>query len=261
MSLLKKKQKKNNSLAIFATAAFGLQIIVILGLIVQGMTIRQLSLRKPLNFVELVNGERVTIDEKKTQDPEVIRQFIIKTMELMFNWTGNLPPQTLEEVANPKPDPGITIIKPEGGSAKVTTGSWIASFSLSEDFRKGFLSKLAEITPPEVFSDNPTQTISAQLKLKRVTAPEQIDVGKWRVGIVADLIQQKRADGRKIVIPFNKDILIQTIDYFPYPLPQQMTDLQQAIYSVRSEQLEIYEIRNLCLLDNDSSSDEPFKQC
>lgn len=261
MSLLQKKQKSKNPLTIFAIAATGLQLLVILFLIIQGITIRQLSLRKPLNFVELVDGQRVTIDEDLTRDTEVIRQFIIKTMELMFNWSGTLPPQTLEEVSNPKSDPGIPITMLQGGSAKVTTSGWIASFALSEDFRKGFLSKIAEITPPEVFSKNPNQTISAQLKIKRVEPPENIAPGKWRVGIVADLIQQKHEDGRKIIIPFNKDILVRAIDYFPYPLAEQMTDLQRVIHSIRAEQLEIYEIRNLCLLDNNNSNNDPFKQC
>jgi hypothetical protein len=67
---------------------------------------------------------------------------------------------------------------------------------------------------------------------------------------VADLIQRKRGDGSKIITPFNKDLLVRATDYFSYPLPDQMTDLQGAIYAIRSSKMEIYEIRNLCLMDN-----------
>jgi hypothetical protein len=110
------------------------------------------------------------------------------------------------------------------------------------------------MTPPEVFLNSPNQAISAQLIIKRLDPPEKIAPGKWRVGLVADLIQKNREDGRKIITPFNKDLLVRATDYFPYPLPDNTTDLQEAIYSMRSNKLEIYEIRNLCLLDDSNKS-------
>ena len=126
----------------------------------------------------------------------------------------------------------------------------MASFGLSEDFRKGFLSEIATITPREVFSSSPAQKITAQLIIKRVNQPQLIAAGKWRVDIVADLIQTRQADGRKIIIPFNKALLVRAVDYFPYALIDDLTDLQKVIYQVRANRLEIYEIRKLNLLDN-----------
>lgn len=252
--LTRKKEQKTSPLTIFAIATFSLHLLVLLIFLWQGLKIRQLSLRKPPNFVQTIDGQPMSNIDDLARDPQVIREFVSKTMTSMFNWSGNLPAQTIEEVAKPKPDPGILVRTPNGGSQKVTTSSWIASFALSEDFRKGFLSVVAEMTPPETFASNPNQTMSAQLIIKRVYPPVQIAPGQWRVGMVADLIQKKQVDGQKLITPFNKDLLVRAVDYFPYPLLANSTDLQKAIYSSRTDKLEIYEIRNLCLIDNYSNN-------
>ncbi|MCP6761721.1 MAG: hypothetical protein NHB32_23920 [Fischerella sp. CENA71] len=260
--LLEKKQRTVSLLTTFAIATFGLQLLALFLLAFQGLKIRQLSLRKPASFVQLINGQAITVNDDLERDPEVIRQFVSKSMTSMFNWSGKLPPQNVEEVTKPKPDLGIFIPTPEGNSKKVSTSSWIASFAISEDFRKGFLSEIAAMTPPEVFANNSSQAINAQIVIKRVYPPQKIKPGKWRVGLVADLIQTKKSDGRKVIIPFNKDLLVQAVDYFPYPLDDTSSVLQKAIYSMRSEKLEIYEIRNLCLLDQyNSLSQEQLRQC
>ncbi|MEA5514812.1 hypothetical protein [Nodularia sp. UHCC 0506] len=247
-NLLQKRKPTGNVLTIFAIATFSLHLTVLFLFILQGLNIRQLSLRKPPNFVQMIDGQPITAVDDLAREPEAIRQFISKTMTAMFNWSGTLPPQTIEEAAKPQPDPGIQVRTPEDGNQKVTTSSWVASFAISEDFRKGFLSAIAQMTPPEVFSNNPSQVISAELVIQRVYPPEQIAPGKWRVGMVADLIQKKQDDDRKIITPFNKDFLVRAVDYFPYPLANYTTDIQKAIYSNRVDKLEIYEIRNLCLL-------------
>ncbi|BAU08369.1 hypothetical protein [Fischerella sp. NIES-3754] len=260
--LLEKKQRTVNLLTTFAIATLGLQILALLFLTFQGLKIRQLSLRKPAAFVQLIAGQPITVTDDLARDPEAIRQFVSKSMTSMFNWSGKLPAQNVEEVSKPKPDLGILIPTSQGISKKVTTSSWIASFAISEDFRKGFLREIAAMTPPEVFSNNSSQAITAQIAIKRVYPPQKISPGKWRVGLVADLIQTKKSDGRRIITPFNKDVLVQAVDYFPYPLDDTTSVLQKAIYGIRSEKLEIYEIRNLCLLDQyNNLSQEQLQQC
>ena len=248
--LLEQQQRPINSLTIFAIAAFGLHFLVLLFLVIQGIKIRQLSQRKPPNFVQLIDGKKIVIKDNLARDPVAIKKFVGNIMTLMFNWSGTLPPQTISDRVAPLRDRGILISTPQGGNNKVTTNSWVASFALSEDFRRGFLREIAAITPPEVFINDDQQGLSAELMIKRIDLPEKIASGKWRVGLVADLIQRKREDGSKIITPFNKDILVRATDYFSYPLPDQMTDLQGAIYAIRSSKMEIYEIRNLCLMDN-----------
>jgi hypothetical protein len=263
VNLLKKRQQKatGSVLTTFAIATFSLQILVLLLFIIQGLNIRQLSLRKPPNFVQMIDGQSVGAIDDLERDPETIRRFISKTMVAMFNWSGNLPPQSIEEVAKPKPDRGIQVRTLKGGNRNVTTSTWIASFAVSEDFRKGLLSAIAELTPPEVFANNASQNITGQLIIKRLYPPEKIGPGKWRVGMVADLIQTKRSDNRRRVTPFNKDLLVRAIDYYPYPLSKNSTDLQKAIYNTRTDKLEIYEIRNLCLLDEYGTQQDKTTQC
>src|SRR5579883_881408 len=259
--LLEKRKRTISLLSTFAIATLGLHVFILLLLIFQGLTIRKLSLQKSPTFVQLVDGKPVTVTDDIERQTEDIRQFVSKTMTAMFDWSGTLPPQSIEQVTNPTLDPGINITTPQG-SKKVTTSSWIASFALSEDFRKGFLAQIADMTPPEVFNNNSNQAISAQLVIKRVYPPVKIAPGKWEVGMVANLIQKKRSEDKKIIIPFNKDFLIRSVDTFVYPLADTATDLQKAIYSIRNAKMEIYEVRNLCLLDEyEKPNEEQFPVC
>ena len=261
MSLLQQKKKSISLLSLLAIAGLALHALALLILIIQGIRIRQLSLRQPANFVQLIAGQRPQSEDPLLREPESIRQFVNQTMTLMFNWSGMLPAQSLEEVDKPQRDQGLFIPTPQGGNQKISTNSWVASFALSEDFRKGFLKEIAAMTPPEVFASSPAQKMSAQLQIKRIDPPQSIGTGKWRVGIVADLIQTRQSNGQKLIVPFNKDLLVRAIDYFPYSSPRDLTDLQKAIYNMRIDQLEIYEIRNLCLLDNNSRQSGEVGSC
>jgi hypothetical protein len=254
VNLLKNKPQRTLSvLTIFVFVTLSLETLILFLLFLQGTHILQLSRRKPPNFVQLVNGKQATVTDNLARDPEAIRQFISKIMLSMFNWSGNLPPQTIDEANQPKPDLGILIVTTQGSRQRINTTSWIAGFALSEDFRKGFLSQIADLTPPEIFSRTPSQAMSAKLTIKRIYQPEEISPGQWRVGMIADITQKRLSDNRKVITPFNKDILVRAIDSFTEPLANSASDLQKAIYSVRNDKLEIYEIRDLCLLDEDTN--------
>ena len=259
--LLEKRKQKGNLLVTLAVATFGLHLLTLLILIIQGLTIRQLSVKKIPSFVQLVDGKPVNNRDELQRKPEAIEEFVSKTMISMFNWSGKLPAQNINQATNPEKDLGISIKTPRSGSKKVTTSSWISSFGLSEDFRKSFLSTVAELTPPEVFSSNSDRAILAELNITRIYPPQQIEPGKWKLGIVANLVQ-KRGSDNKIITPFNKDIFVQAVDSFDYPITQNLTDLQKAIYATRSNKLEIYEIRELCLTDKyDNLATDGFNHC
>ena len=259
--LLKKRKRKGNLFVTLAVATFGLHLLTLLLLIVQGLTIRQLSLKKSPTFVQLVDGKPMDNTSGLQRKPEAIEEFVSKTMISMFNWSGKLPAQNVSQATITKKDLGISIRTLRGGSKKVTTSSWVSSFAFSEDFRKGFLSTVAELTPPEVFSNNSDRAILAELNITRLYPPQQIEPGKWKVGMVANLVQ-KRGSENKIITPFNKDIFIRAVDTFDYPIKQNLTDLQKAIYKTRSDKLEIYEIRELCLTDKyDNLATDGFNRC
>lgn len=259
--LLQKRKEGRNILSTFAIATLGLHLFTLLFLIFQGFTIRQLSFKQSPTFTQLVDGRPApTAPDNLERDPEAIRDFVSKMMELMFNWSGTLPPQNIEQATRLTLDSGI-VVKTKGGSRKVATSSWVASFAISEDFRGEFLAKIAEITPPEVFSTNLKQGIAAQLIIKRIDPPVKIEQGKWRVGMVADLVQVRRADSNRIITPFNKDFIVRAVDTFEYPLPNETTELQRAVYSIRAQKLEIMKIRELCLTDKYNVPEDNLNRC
>ncbi len=258
---LPEKKTTVNLLTVFAFVTFGLQILVLLVLLVQGLTIRNLNSRKPPNFVQLDDATSKT--NNFDQQPEAIRQFVSQTMAGMFNWTGALPAITIEDATNPKPDKGISIITPEGATKKVPTTSWVSSFAISEDFRQGFLGQIAEMAPAELFTKNLNQEITTKLLIQRAYPPQKIAPNRWKVGLVANIVQIRRADNKRVLIPFNKDFLVRTIDSFEHPLANtnNISDLQKAIYNLRAQKLEIYEINNLCLTDAYDNQNSQSNRC
>jgi hypothetical protein len=55
---------------------------------------------------------------------------------------------------------------------------------------------------------------------------------------------------------------VRAVDYFANPQAENSTTLQKAIDIIRTDKLEIYEIRNLCLIDNyNNLNEEQLKQC
>jgi hypothetical protein len=260
--LLQERKSAVNLLTIFTIFTFSLHFVTIIFLLFQGLRIYEVSHKKPLTLVQLVDGKTTPQTNTLEREPEDVRQFVSKTMAAMFNWSGTLPPGSIEDVTNPKPDAGIVINTPQGFSKRVSTSSWVASFALSEDFRQGFLAQIADMTPLEVFSKNTNQSLTAQLDIQRVYPPEQIAPGQWRVGMVGNIVQVRRADNKKLLTPFNKDFLVRAVDSFEYPLPNNITPLQKAVYSVRAQNLEIYEVSDLCLNNAyDSSSDTSLQRC
>ncbi|QDL07834.1 hypothetical protein DP113_07855 [Brasilonema octagenarum UFV-E1] len=260
--LLQEKKSSVNLLTLFAIFTFSLHLLAAIFLLFEGLRIYGLIHKKPLTFVQLVDGKVVSQTDTLEREPEVIRQFVAKTMAATFNWSGTLPAATVEEATNPKTDAGIPVKTLQGLTKKVSTSSWVASFALSEDFRGGFLAQIADMTPLEIFSQNNKQALTGQLVIQRVYPPEKIAPGQWRVGMVANIVQVRRTDNKKLLTPFNKDFLVRTVDSYGHPLSNGLTPLQKAVYSVRAQKLEIYEVSDFCLTNGyDSSSKSQSQRC
>jgi hypothetical protein len=258
--ILPKQKKQINFLQILAIITLAFHVFTLFFIIYQGLLIRNLTNRKPPTFIELINGKPVTSNNILERNPEAIRQFVITTMTAMFNWSGTLPPQNIEDATNPKPDLGITVKTPQGYNKKIASSSWVAGFALSEDFRQGFIAQIADMTPSDIFIRNTNnQRITGQLLIQRVYPPENIAPGKWRVGIVANIVQQ-RSDNKKTITPLNKDFLVRAVDAYEHPLIQEITPLQKAVYRLRMQKLEIYNITDLCLNDTSSRCQQIFHQ-
>ncbi|MGF1676512.1 MAG: hypothetical protein ACFCUV_22955, partial [Rivularia sp. (in: cyanobacteria)] len=105
--LLEKRKRKINPLVTIAVITFGLHLLTLLLLIIQGLTIRQLSVQKTPTFVQLIDGKAVNNSDLQRK-PEVIQEFVSKTMISMFNWSGKLPMQNINQATNPQKDLGIS---------------------------------------------------------------------------------------------------------------------------------------------------------
>jgi hypothetical protein len=230
-----------DTLALFTVGTFGLHIITFFVLFLLYSSYSQLSKKAPPSLVQLEMGKSIKVAPigSLERTPQVILHFVSDTMTLMMNWSGTLPPTTVEEATKPKPDPGIDVRSLNNGRGKVTFSAWQASHALSEDFRKEFLQIIAEITPPGVFKGT-TQVVLVPLSIQ---PPIKIAEGKWKIKMVANLTIFDQGNNLGEVIPFNKEIFVQAVE--APELSTTIDGLAAAIYQVRASGLEIYAIRDL----------------
>ncbi len=186
---------------------------------------------------EVLEAEALAYGEHSN---ESIKTWIAQTMYGLYDWRGILPPQSADEVGAPKRDPGNPI-ELENGERKVTSATWDTSWRLTEDFRKPFLRKMANLTPQEVFS-NPG-SFQASLVPRLVGVPERIGKGEWKVDYIGFLVLLSDGDNVGEAIAINKRIYIRHVD--TPPLPEGATEMQKTIYQARKDELEIYQIQDI----------------
>lgn len=240
------KIPKTEVMPLFVLGTGVLQVFILCLLLLGGAWLSRLSRKPPPSLVQLVDGRVVRVAPMESFDrtPETIKHFVGQTMALMFNWSGTLPPVSEPGQKNvPKSDPGVPIKTESIGSGgdKVTTASWEASFALSESFRPEFLQKLATLTPRSIFSGG-TQVM---LMVTHLSEPQQLQPGKWKTKMVANLLTFDQGDNTGKAIPFNKDVYVRSIDTPLLPLPNGVSSLHQTAYQIRQAGLEIYAIRDL----------------
>jgi hypothetical protein len=228
---------QRDTLGIFVVVSISLQGLVLLVAILLYGSFNRLANKPPPSLVQLANGQTVAAAplDHKQRSPEVIKRFTKDTLTSLMSWSGELP--SPDGTAKTIPDAGIELNNARG---KVTTPAWEASFALSEDFRKEFLLKLADLTPPSVFGGT-TKVVLVPLDIQ---APIKIDEGKWKVVIVANLIilsQNNLGD----VIPFNKEIFLSAVEAPNYKDFTSSDEMATIIARVRASGLEIYAIRDL----------------
>ncbi|NJO64985.1 MAG: hypothetical protein HC836_44800 [Richelia sp. RM2_1_2] len=236
-----KKFSTGDTLALFAVGTFGLHLITFFLLILLYGSYSQLNQKPPPSLVQLETGKAVKVAPlgNTERTPQVVSRFVSDTMILMMNWSGTLPPITVEENAEPLQDKGVDMVERGARGNKVTSGAWQASYALSEDFRKEFLQKLASMTPQGVFKGT-TQVVLIPLSIQ---SPTKIEEGKWKVKMIANLNVFDQTNNLGEVIPFNKEIFVRAV--VAPSSPVNTSDLAALIYQVRASGLEIYAMRDL----------------
>ncbi len=233
---------ETDSLGFLMLVSVALSSISVIGVIALFFSYNGLANKPMPALVQLANGKTIKVATMNDNDrtPQVIRDFVSLTMTRMMSWTGALPPETPEDLTNPKLDPGVLVPTKDGQSLKVPTIAWRNSFSLSNDFQNPFLQELAKLAT-KIMSGGQAVT---RLELLNIGDPIQIQTGAWRVPIVANITILRKGQSLPERVAFNKDVLVKTV-----PVPPILENgttaektLSQLIAEGKSAGIEIYAI-------------------
>jgi hypothetical protein len=229
-----------NLMAICALVSIGfsgltllLQILLVGGVVVIA--------RKPApSLVQLNDGQAIKVQAVGSQErsADVVQRFATDSLIMLMSWTNELPST---DGGQKTIDPGA-IVKTKQGERRITTSAFQSSFTFSDDLREELVKILADMTPLEVFKGD----IKTTLKFQHVTVPTALGNGKWKINVVATLIQYQRGRGDTIKIPFNKELIIQAIDTPALPKAGKFSnELEAVVYSIRQAGLEITSMKDI----------------
>jgi hypothetical protein len=240
------KTSSGNLLTLFVLATLGLQGLLFLQTTFNTLWIAKLARQPAPTLVQLVDGRSIQVGAETSlyRSPQAIQYFVSQIATMLFSASGTVEgaPAVSQKDLKPKLDTGVELTGSSfRGKRRVTTAALEASFALSEDFRSTFLPELAEITPVGVFSGT-TQTV---LVINYLSEPEPIEVGKWKLKMIANLYIFTGGDRIGKAVPVNKDIYVRAVYVTPQPLPESATETQRAVYNTRAAGLEIYRFGDL----------------
>jgi hypothetical protein len=212
-------KNQTNIIPLFAIGTFGLHLLTLLLLMFHGGMLQQVKRKSvPQALVQLEDGRVITADAKSSwqRDRETIRRFVGEAMTLMFTWS---------------PKQSSTVV-------------WdISSDLLRNDFRREFADNFNNFE-----LESPQQNV---LVIQKISQPEVISDGKWKVELEASRLIFSRGDNLGKSVPFNKQILVETKDEIT-PLPRFSTPLNLAVYRLGEAKMQIY---NICDIEDKTCSD------
>ncbi|MGB6298634.1 MAG: hypothetical protein WBF90_20965 [Rivularia sp. (in: cyanobacteria)] len=212
-------KNQTNIIPLFAIGTFSLHLLTLLLLMFHGGMLQQVKRKSvPQALVQLEDGRVITADAKSSwqRDRETIRRFVGEAMTLMFTWS---------------PKQSSTVV-------------WdISSDLLRNDFRREFAGNFNNFE-----LESPQQNV---LVIQKISQPEVISDGKWKVELEASRLIFSRGDNLGKSVPFNKQILVETKDEIT-PLPRFSTPLNLAVYRLGEAKMQIY---NICDIEDKTCSD------
>ena len=216
MQTLNSDKNQTNIVPLFAIGTFGLHLITLLLLMFHGGMLQQVKRKSvPQILVQLEDGRVITADAKSSweRDRETIRRFVGETMTLMFTWSNK----------------------------QSSTVVWdITSELLRNDFKSEFAQKFNNFE-----LESPEENV---LVIQRISQPEVISEGKWKVELFANRLIFTRGDNLGKSIPFNKQILVEAEDRVN-SLPSIPIPLNLAVYRLGEAKMQIY---NICDIEDKS---------
>jgi hypothetical protein len=232
-----------NIVAMFALTSIGFSALTLMLQIVVMTNVINIARKPAPSLVQLSDGQAIKVQAVGNQDrsPEVVQHFVTDSLIMLMSWTNELPGASDDKKV---PDAGA-LVKIKDGDRRITSPAFQASFTFSEELRAELVKILAEMTPDGVFKGE----IKTTLKFQHVTLPTLVDkdqAGKWKINVVATLLQYQQGRADIIKIPFNKEIVVQAIDTPQLPKSGKFSnELESLVYSIRQAGLEIVSMKDI----------------
>ncbi|MBR8835122.1 MAG: hypothetical protein DSM106950_14085 [Stigonema ocellatum SAG 48.90 = DSM 106950] len=234
MRLINQENHRTNILPLLTVGTFGLHLLGLLLLTFDASLLQQLKTRpsKTQSLVQLVDGSVLTVEttDHFKRNPETIRRFVGETMTLLFTWSQKQQPKTVLQT--------------------------ISSELVADGFRSKFESQITNLNPRNQF-ENINRGTENVLVLQRISQPTEIGPlteigpGKWKVEIYANSLIFGSSDELGKSTPFNKQILVRTIDKQATSLPNAPQPLNLAVHRLGQAGLEVY---NICEIQDTKCS-------
>lgn len=240
-----------------------LYLLVLLGICLSGFSTllllvnllytRQITRKEFPSLVQTVAGETIEIgfEDPDYRSPEVIKSFVASTLYHLMTMTSYGIGDSEVSALNPRRQKAVPMKVTIGeGQAAITQTAFLASESLESSFADDFRVKLAEMTPPDVF----TGQEEIILKLDYIKQPVAVNdekerwTGVWHVDVIGNLKVYRINQGEVSTIPFNKRVVVRPIDAPVIHDVNQFGDLAIALNSSQRSGLQILEIQDLNLL-------------
>ncbi|ACB54335.1 conserved hypothetical protein [Crocosphaera subtropica ATCC 51142] len=221
----------------------GLGLVFALQL-VQMVQIGRVANKPPATLVEKGDGTGLLTDAipASQRTPRAIQRFTSDILTALFTVTPVL--ETQEGLTQGDGfDTGITIPRKEGNvNNRVTVNAYVASVAaIAPGFRDQFLSKLADITPPNSFNG----TTQVLFKIDFLGNPIPVD-GKsdeWTVTVVGTryIIESQSGGSRRSPEPepFKQVIYLKSVNPQFNPLPEISTNIQERVADITKIGLQI----------------------
>lgn len=232
-----------NIVAMFALTSIGFSALALMLQVVVMTNVINIARKPTPSLVQLSDGQAIKVQAVGNQDrsPEVVQHFVTDSLIMLMSWTNELPGASDDKKV---PDAGA-LVKIKDGDRRITSPAFQATFTFGEELRTELVKILAEMTPDGVFKGE----IKTTLKFQHVTLPTLVDKnqsGKWKINVVATLLQYQQGRADIVKIPFNKEIIVQAIDTPPLPKSGKFSnELESLVYGIRQAGLEIVSMKDI----------------
>ena len=226
MRYLSPNRNNTNLIPLFVIGTFSLHLLTLLILMFHGTMLQQVKRKAlPETLVQLADGRAITVSatDNLERNQQTIRRFVGEAMTLMLTSSAKLPPRLVEDISDPL---------------------------LAEEFQQRLNSKNNDID----FNNKQERTsrnTEKVLVINKISQPEKISNGKWKVNILANRLIFKGTEKTGNSIPFNKQILVRAVSGDKVTPVRAETPANLAVSSLQEARLEIY---NICEMKDEKCS-------